>query len=76
MNTREGGLRERLFGGRRVQYICGQWFYQTREGTTEGPFATRELAQTSLDGYVKFAQCKLIDSASLARINSLSLQAA
>ena len=76
MNTREGSMCERLFGGRRVQQICGAWFYHTREGTMEGPFATRELAQTSLEGYVKFAQCKLIDSASLARINSLSLQAA
>jgi len=30
----------------------GQWFFNTREGTIEGPFASREAAQTALTEYL------------------------
>jgi hypothetical protein len=30
----------------------GQWFFNTREGTTEGPFASRTDAESALVGYL------------------------
>ena len=33
----------------------------------------QEAAQQSLEGYIQFASCKLVDQESLRRINSLSL---
>jgi len=30
----------------------GQWFFNTREGTTEGPFPTREAAHAALTDYL------------------------
>lgn len=58
----------------RIEQVCGKWFYQTREGTTEGPFETREAAQFSLDGYLLIAGSKAFDQHSLDTINSLSLE--
>lgn len=58
----------------RIEQVCGKWFYQTREGTTEGPFDTREAAQFSLDGYLLIVGSKAFDQHSLDAINSLSLE--
>lgn len=31
----------------------GQWYFTTREGTTEGPFSDKLQAQKRLDAYIK-----------------------
>ena len=60
-------------GSNRIQEVDGRWFYATREGSIEGPFGNREAAQQSLEGYIQFASCRLVDRESLQRINSMSL---
>jgi len=47
----------------------GHWFFNTREGTTEGPFPTREAAQGALTEYLLARGLKPSDVWSLAGDN-------
>ncbi|KZX56867.1 hypothetical protein A3709_03555 [Halioglobus sp. HI00S01] len=38
----------------------GQWFFATREGTTEGPFGDRIQAQARLEAYIKVANSGIL----------------
>ncbi|MCG3169798.1 MAG: hypothetical protein CALGDGBN_01321 [Pseudomonadales bacterium] len=48
-DTRRSWLRS----GSRVFEVKGLWYFHTREGTVEGPFADRFSAENVLDSYVK-----------------------
>ena len=74
MNARVGDISKRFVRAGRLQESGGNWYYVTREGTVEGPFASREAAEDSLDAYVQFTSSKLFDKDSLSRINGLSLE--
>ncbi len=39
--------------GSRVFEAKGMWYFQTREGSVEGPYADRYSAERVLEGYVK-----------------------
>lgn len=47
----------------------GQWFFNTREGSIEGPFASREAAQDALTEYLLSVGIKPSDVWSLAGDN-------
>ncbi len=38
----------------------GQWFFQTREGTTEGPFEDIHDARNRLETYLKVMKSELV----------------
>ncbi|HEY5647587.1 MAG TPA: DUF6316 family protein [Pseudomonadales bacterium] len=46
-----------------------QWFFTTREGTTEGPFSSREEAQSALADYLRRIGAKPSDVWTLAGDN-------
>jgi Domain of unknown function (DUF6316) len=58
----------------RIEEVCGKWFFQTREGTTEGPFPSPKAAERALEAYISVVRSEKIDQGALSRINSLSLE--
>jgi len=40
---------------------AGKWYFYTREGTTEGPFGRRDVAEQGLENYLKVAATGLFD---------------
>ncbi|QFU76994.1 hypothetical protein EY643_15800 [Halioglobus maricola] len=40
----------------------GQWFFTTREGSTEGPFGDKLQAQARLETYIKVANSGILDA--------------
>ncbi len=54
-----------LRSGSRTFEVNGLWYFQTREGATEGPFTDRYAAQSMLDEYVKVMQSGFASSLKL-----------
>jgi Domain of unknown function (DUF6316) len=46
-----GNTRSRFRSDRMIEE-AGKWFFQTREGSIEGPFGSRSDAVTSLEAYI------------------------
>ena len=44
------------FRSERMTNNNGHWYFVTREGTLEGPYADELQAHTALDTYIRFAQ--------------------
>ena len=49
-----------LRGGNRVFAVKGLWYFQTREGTVEGPYADRKSAERFLESYVQVMGSKFV----------------
>ena len=47
------------FRSERMTNNNGQWYFVTREGTVEGPYAGELQAHTALDNYIRFAQLNI-----------------
>ncbi|MCP5321036.1 MAG: hypothetical protein H7A12_09470 [Pseudomonadales bacterium] len=63
-DTRRSWLRS----GSRAFESNGRWYFQTREGTVEGPFSDRYSAQNVLDEYVKVMRSSFASSLTLEPI--------
>ena len=51
-----------LRGGSRVFALKGLWYFHTREGTVEGPYADKYSAERVLEGYVQVMGSKFAPS--------------
>ena len=50
------------FRSERLVQDSGKWFFLTREGTAEGPFASREEAIERLQTYIRLAENDLVQT--------------
>lgn len=41
-----------IFRSDRICRVNGEFYFNTREGTQEGPFANREAAQREIEAYI------------------------
>ena len=46
--------------GSRVFVDRGQWYFNTREGTVEGPYADKQSAERFLESYVQVLSSKFV----------------
>ena len=62
MTTKRGDdeANKSWFRSSRVFQQDGNWFFLTREGTTEGPFGDMQEAQRRLDNYIKVMQSGML----------------
>jgi len=42
-----------VFPSDRICRVNGEYYFSTREGTQEGPFASREVALLEIEAYIK-----------------------
>ncbi|MEQ9545787.1 MAG: DUF6316 family protein [Marinobacter sp.] len=56
MDVRRGEQERNWFRSDRFTTINGQWFFQTREGTFEGPFDSVNEAQMELMLYLRHSE--------------------
>ncbi|MBS8242066.1 hypothetical protein DYI22_16385 [Marinobacter lipolyticus] len=56
MDVRRGEQERHWFRSDRFTTINGQWFFQTREGSFEGPFDTVNEAQMELLLYLRHSE--------------------
>ncbi len=52
----KGNAGRSWFRSERLFSVNGVWYFATREGVDQGPFATRRLAEQALAGFVHDAQ--------------------
>ncbi|CAH0207528.1 DUF6316 family protein [Pseudomonas brassicacearum] len=45
-----------IFRSDRICRVNGEFYFNTREGTQEGPFATREAAEAEIAAYIQRMQ--------------------
>ena len=45
------------FRTNRFFVACNSWYFSTREGTDQGPFATRIIAHDAIQEYIRERQC-------------------
>ncbi|AEA67728.1 MULTISPECIES: DUF6316 family protein [Pseudomonas] len=45
-----------IFRSDRICRVNGEFYFNTREGTQEGPFATREAAEVEIEAYIQRMQ--------------------
>ena len=50
-----------LFRSNRMPQQAGKWYFETREGSLEGPFDTELDAAVGLDDYVKIMSSGLLE---------------
>ncbi|MFO7529115.1 MAG: DUF6316 family protein [Marinobacter sp.] len=62
MDVRKGEQERHWFRSKRFEVINGQWYFQTREGTMEGPFDSMKEAQMELLLYLRHADDALYQS--------------
>jgi len=62
MVVRKGEQERNWFRSKRFEVINGQWYFQTREGTMEGPFDSMQEAQMELLLYLRHADDALYQS--------------
>lgn len=55
-----GAVRTWFRAGSRVFADRGQWYFNTREGTVEGPYADRYSAERVLENYVQVMSSKFM----------------
>ncbi|GAA0848196.1 DUF6316 family protein [Marinobacter sp.] len=55
MDVRKGEQERNWFRSKRFEMINGQWYFQTREGTMEGPFDSMREAEMELLLYLRHA---------------------
>lgn len=56
MDVRQGEETRNWFRSRRFVCVNGKYFYQTREGTTEGPFDSEKEAGLDLLLYLRHVE--------------------
>ncbi|AMQ89691.1 DUF6316 family protein [Marinobacter sp. LQ44] len=60
METRKGEQQERhWFRSERFSLVNGQWYFQTREGSIQGPFDSVQEAEMELMLYLRHADDQL-----------------
>jgi hypothetical protein len=62
------------FRSDRMMRDQGNWFFQTREHTIEGPFHNELQAQTQLDIYINMHKAGIIESASDYSLSRFDIQ--
>ncbi|WP_375171731.1 DUF6316 family protein [Marinobacter sp.] len=64
MDVRKGEAERHWFRGDRFELVNGQWYFQTREGSLEGPFDSVREAELELLLYLRHAEDTLFSGAS------------
>ena len=59
MDVRKGEELRNWFRSDRYTCVNGQWYYQTREGSIEGPFGSMDEAGRDLLVYLRHAEDNL-----------------
>ena len=49
----------------------GKWFFDTREGTVEGPYGDKKAAELNLDNYIKVTVSQFIGEAEALEIQPM-----
>lgn len=60
MDVRQGESQKSWFRNERFSCVNGEWFFETREGSIEGPFASQREAETALLLYLRHVEDDLI----------------
>ncbi|MCH8499358.1 MAG: DUF6316 family protein [Marinobacter sp.] len=63
MYVRKGEPEKSWFRSDRFAQVNGEWFFQTREGTFEGPFGSLQEASNALQYYLRHAEDHLYNPA-------------
>ena len=63
MDIRSGEQERHWFRSERFSLVNGQWYFQTREGTVEGPFDDVREAEMELLLYLRHAEDALFQGA-------------
>ncbi|MGP4842874.1 DUF6316 family protein [Marinobacter sp. 1Y8] len=56
MTVRHGERDKNWFRTQRFSYVNNEWYFETREGSIEGPFETPLEAELELNFYLRVAQ--------------------
>lgn len=56
MGVRHGERDKNWFRTQRFSYVNSEWYFETREGSIEGPFETPLEAELELNHYLRVAQ--------------------
>lgn len=56
MTVRQGEGERNWFRTERFSYVNGEWYFETREGSIEGPFETPLVAELELNFYLRQAE--------------------
>ncbi|QSP95904.1 hypothetical protein LPB19_05730 [Marinobacter salinisoli] len=59
MDVRKGESEKHWFRSDRFSLVNGKWFFQTREGSVEGPYDTHQEAETVLLLYLRHSDDSL-----------------
>jgi len=74
MIVRAGEPNKSYFRCDRFAQVNGSWFFSTREGPVEGPFVTRQDAESALKRYIKLLDADLFTDSEMDDINGLHIK--
>lgn len=49
------------FRTERLEHAGGKWYFATREGTMEGPYADKDKAMEGLNAYINVVEFRLVE---------------
>ncbi len=74
MAVRTGEPDKSYFRSDRFAQVNSSWFFSTREDTMEGPFATRQDAESAVKRYIKLLNADLFTDSEMGNINGLHIK--